>query len=435
MGRPSSLFTANETSTDLNQAKRLSCNMVAEIVSVGTEILLGQITDSNAVELGKAFAFCGVDHRHRQTVGDNLPRLVSTIRLALSRADIVITIGGLGPTEDDITRQGIAEALGDTLVVDADAEAHLRAVFEKRRLPWLDSQLQQAMRPTCAEIIPNPNGTAPGIVCKKDGKIVIAMPGPRVEFVPMLESHVQPLLGSLSGGVSIVSKTLRVIGIGESIVEEKLRDLMQASNPTVAPYAKTGEVHIRLTTKASTREAGLELLQPTEKIARERLGDAIYGVENETLESVVVNLLLKRGLTIAVAESCTGGMLGQRLTTVSGSSEAFLGGVISYSNEAKIKMLGVPKEVIEQHGAVSEECAREMVKGVQSQFGSDLAVSITGIAGPGGGSEEKPVGLVYIGVANGNLIDVYQNLFPGTRETVRTRSTQIALMQLRKAIL
>lgn len=409
--------------------------MVAEIVSVGTEILLGQITDSNAVELGKAFAFCGIDHMHRQTVGDNLPRLVESIKLALSRSDIVVTIGGLGPTEDDITRQGIADALADTLVVDSDAEANLRQIFEKRRLPWLDSQLRQAMRPTSAEIVLNPNGTAPGLICRKDNKIVIAMPGPRVEFVPMLENHIQPFLSELSSGVTIVSKTLRIIGIGESIVEEKLRDLMQASNPTVAPYAKTGEVHIRLTTKAKTREEGLKLLEPVELEARQRLGSVIYGVENQTLESVVVDLLRAKGKSVAVAESCTGGQLGQRISSVAGSSDVFAGGFITYSNGAKVGLLGVSEETLSEFGAVSEQCAKEMAIGCLAKMGTDFAISITGIAGPGGGSEEKPVGLVYIGVANGQQVDVYRNLFTGTRETVRTRSTQFALMQLRNALL
>jgi len=409
--------------------------MRAEIISVGTEILLGQITDTNAVELGKAFALCGIDHTHRQTVGDNLDRLADALKLALSRADIVVTIGGLGPTEDDMTRDGIAAALDDPLIEDPEVVEHLKAIFERRRFPWLESQRRQAMRPSCARIIDNPNGTAPGLVCLKDGKVVIAMPGPRVEFVPMLENHVQPHLSNLGGGQTIVSRTLRIIGIGESIVEDKLHDLMTASDPTVAPYAKTGEVHIRLTTKASSREEGLTKLLPVETEARSRLGNFIYGVEDETLESVVVDLLRRRNATLATAESCTGGWLSQRITSVPGSSDVYLGGVVSYSNEVKKSLLGVKQETLDKFGAVSEECAIEMAMGVRKATGSTFGVSITGVAGPGGGTDEKPVGTVFIALATPFAVEVHQLSYPGIRETVRLRSTQSALMYLRLLLL
>lgn len=409
--------------------------MRAEIVSVGTEILLGQITDTNAVELGKAFALAGIDHTNRQTVGDNEPRLVDALRLALSRADIVVTIGGLGPTEDDMTRDGISLALDDPLMEDPDVVAQLRSIFEKRRFPWLESQRRQAMRPSCAEIVPNPNGTAPGLICRKDGKAVIAMPGPRAEFVPMLEAHILPFLTELGGGQTIVSKTLRIIGVGEALVEEKLSDLMVSSDPTVAPYAKTGEVHLRLTTRAASTAQGQAKLAPLAEEIVARLGSAVYGVDDETLESVIIQLAKAKGASVSTAESCTGGWLGQRLTSVPGSSEVFLGGVVSYSNEVKVSVLGVRAETLERFGAVSEECAAEMALGVQRLTGSTHAVSITGVAGPGGGSEVKPVGLVYIGVAHPAGVDVHRVSFPGTRETVRLRSTQSALMHLRQCLL
>ena len=409
--------------------------MRAEIVSVGTEILLGQITDTNAVELGKVFAATGIDHTYRQTVGDNLPRLTEALQLAISRSDIVVTIGGLGPTEDDLTRDGIAAALKDTLVHDPEIEAHLREVFRMRGFVWLDSQIRQAMRPSCSEPLANPNGTAPGLVCRKDGKTVFALPGPRAEFVPMLTTLVQPILAQLGGGSLIASRTLKIIGIGESVVEDRLRDLMSASDPTVAPYAKTGEVHLRLTTKAKDDRTAQEKLGPIEAEIRSRLNTAVYGTESDTLESAVVRLLSDRSQMLSTAESCTGGLLGQRLTSVAGASEVYLGGVVSYSNELKVKLLGVRQETLDQFGAVSEECAREMASGIVRATGSDLGTSVTGIAGPGGGTAEKPVGLVYIGVATKDDVKVHRFQFPGTRETVRMRSAQMALALVRDALL
>ncbi len=409
--------------------------MRAEIVSVGTEILLGQITDTNAVELGKAFADCGIDHTHRQTVGDNLDRLSAALQLALSRADIVVTIGGLGPTEDDLTRDGIAQALDDPLVHDPTVESHLRAIFEKRRLPWLDSQLRQAQRPACADAIPNPNGTAPGLVCRKNGKTVFAMPGPRGEFVPMLDLHVRPMLARLGGGLVIASRTIKIVGMGESLVEDKLKDLMANADPTVAPYAKTGEVHLRVTTKAPTAQEADEKMRPVELEIRRRLGAVVYGSDSDTLESVVLDLLRAKGQTLATAESCTGGWIGQKLTSVPGSSDAYLGGVVSYSNEAKSRLIGVKQETLQSFGAVSAECAEEMATGVRAALGSTFGVSVTGIAGPGGGTPDKPVGLVYIGVSGPSGSRAHRYSFPGTRESVRLRSTQTALALVRTAAL
>lgn len=409
--------------------------MRAEVVSVGTELLLGQIVDTNAAELGKAFAECGIDHTHRQTVGDNLARLTDALRQALSRSDIVVTIGGLGPTEDDLTRDGIAEALGQPLVHDPQIEEHLREVFRSRRLVWLPAQVRQAMRPAGSDVLANPNGTAPGLVCRKGEKTVIALPGPKGEFVPMLENLVKPLFQKLGGGGVISSRTLRIVGLGESLVEDKLRDLMSAGDPTVAPYAKTGEVHIRLTTKASSNEEAASKLDPLEQEVRNRLGNAIYGSADENLESVVLSMLRQRALTLATAESCTGGWLGQRLTSIPGASDVYLGGVVSYSNALKSSMLGVSAETLESVGAVSEECAREMAIGAQRATNADITVSITGVAGPGGGTDEKPVGLVYIGVATPTGVEAHRFQFPGTRDTVRLRSTQSALVLIREALL
>ncbi len=246
--------------------------MRAETVSVGTEILLGQIADTNAVELGRVFAECGIAHTHRQTVGDNLERLTDSLRLALSRADIVVTIGGLGPTDDDLTRDGIAAALEDPLILDAAVESRLRSLFERRRLVWLDSQIRQAYRPSCGDVIENPNGTAPGLVCRKDGKTVIAMPGPKPEFVPMLEGPVKEILVGLGGGGVIRSRIVRIAGMGESLVEDRLRDLMKQDDPTVAPYAKIGEVHLRLTAKrTSASEADADLARENFHMTSQRV--------------------------------------------------------------------------------------------------------------------------------------------------------------------
>jgi len=411
--------------------------MRAEIVSVGTELLLGQIADTNAQHLGQLLPQLGIEHTNRQTVGDNLGRLEEALRLALSRADVVFTIGGLGPTEDDLTREGIARALDDELVRDPSIEATLKEIFERRQANWVDSQLRQADRPSCARPIPNPNGTAPGLICEKGGKVVIALPGPKGEFVPMAEGPVRDYLAKLATGGVIASRLLRVCGIGEAALEQSIRHLLTSTNPTVAPYAKVGEVHLRLTASAPTREEALRLIEPVELEIRSIVGQAAYGIDDQTLESVVIDLLRSKGLTLAVAESCTGGGLGARITSVPGSSDVFVGGFLTYSNETKMRLLGVSPELFEEGGpgAVSEDCASEMAVGAALALGADCAVSITGIAGPGGGSDEKPVGTVYIGVARTGWVSSERYLFRGDRAAIRERSVQWALICLREALL
>ncbi|MEX2243701.1 MAG: competence/damage-inducible protein A [Fimbriimonadaceae bacterium] len=407
--------------------------MTAESVAVGTELLLGDVVDTNSAELGKVLAQFGVLHLHRQTVGDNPERLAAALRLALSRADIVFTIGGLGPTFDDLTRDGIVSALDDELVFDQAVEDEIRAKLERRRVPFVTNQSRQAMRPSSSQVLDNPNGTAPGLLCVKGGKTVIAMPGPRLEFVPMLLAPVSRYLASVSDGV-IASRTLKIVGMGESMVERKLEDLMKGEDPTVAPYAKTGEVHVRITSRGSTREDAMARVSPVETEARARLCDVVYGADEDTLESVVLGLLRGRGETLAVAESCTGGGLGRRITSVPGASDAFLGGVVSYSNGLKASLLGVSPDTLAAHGAVSEECAREMAEGVCRATGATWGVSVTGVAGPDGGTDEKPVGLVFTGVSGPGGTTVERNEFPGGREAVRERSEKWALLQLRKRV-
>ncbi|MCO5296454.1 MAG: competence/damage-inducible protein A [Fimbriimonadaceae bacterium] len=406
--------------------------MTAEIVSVGTELLMGQIADTNAQALGRMLPELGISHHFRQTVGDNLGRLTEALRLALGRSDIVFTIGGLGPTEDDLTRDGIAAALGVELVHDPEIEAGIRKIFEDRRLKWTESQRRQAMRPACAEALANPNGTAPGLFCRLGGKIVVAMPGPKGEFGPML-ALVRDRLGT--GDSVIHSRILRVAGMGESAVEDRIRAELASANPSVAPYAKPGEVHLRLTARAASTAEADAMLDPLEERIRGLLGDAVFGVDDQTLESVVLAMLREAGQTLAVAESCTGGGLGARLTSVPGASDVFLGGVITYANEAKARLLDVPLPVLEGAGAVSEECAEAMAAGARGSLGADWAVSITGIAGPDGGTEAKPVGTVWIAIAGPGRTKAHEFQFRGTREDIRGRSSQMALTLLRRALL
>ena len=411
--------------------------MRAEIISVGTELLLGQIVDTNAPFLSRALSSLGIDVYYRSTVGDNRARLADAIRTALSRSDIVLTIGGLGPTQDDLTKETIAEVLGERLIMHPESEKRIRDFFEKRGARIAESNLKQALQPESGVPLPNPMGTAPGTLVEKDGKIIAAFPGPPNEFIPMIENALIPYLAKKTEGKTavIVSRTLRVVGIGESSAEEEIRELLSGSNPTIAPYAKTGEVHFRITAKSPDRETALGLIAEMEKKARAILGDYIYGVDDETLESVIVRLLTEKNLKLALAESCTGGAIADRITNVPGSSAAFLAGVVSYSNDSKIEILGVPEELIRLHGAVSPEVAEAMAEGAAVRTGADIAVSVTGIAGPDGGSDEKPVGLVYIGLKTPEGVSSTRNFYVGGRRGVKDRSVQTALDTVRTYLL
>lgn len=410
--------------------------MRAEIVSVGTELLLGEIVDTNAARLSRSLADLGVSVYRRTTIGDNHDRLLATLRSALAENDAVITIGGLGPTSDDITRDVLAEALGDTLRYDEQIAHRLSAFFRARKIEMPETVLRQAMVPTAGRILDNPNGTAPGLLFEKDGKIGIALPGPPSEFNPMVDNHVVPFLLEKTGGRGAIRKRiLRICNMGESMVEQRVLDLMQDDNPTVAPYAKTGEVHLRVAARADDPAIADGMVE--ERVAEivRRLGDHVYAFDDEPMEYAVVRLFKERGLTIATAESCTGGLLSTRLTEVPGSSAVFLGGAVTYSNEAKTHLVGVPAELIERVGAVSPEVAEAMANGARERFRASFGVGITGIAGPDGGSAEKPVGLVYIGVAGPDGVRVERNIFPGERSFVRQRSAQYALVMLRDAVL
>ncbi len=411
--------------------------MVAEILSVGTELLLGQINDTNASYLARTLAGLGIDIYHKSTVGDNEGRVIDTLQRARERADLIITTGGLGPTEDDLTKECIARVFDEELVMHEPSLAWIRGFFARRGVEMPARNAKQALIYRNGRPLDNPHGTAPGALLEKDGKIVISLPGPPNEMVPMVENQVVPFLTERISGHRqyLVTRVFRLIGIGESSVEEKVQDLIRGHNPSLAPLAHTGEVHLRAGAKADSIEAAEALIGPLEAELRARIGRFIYGVDSTTLEQAVVQELATRGRTIAVAESCTGGLLGARLTEVAGSSAVFLGGVVSYANEAKVRLLGVDPDLLARYGAVSREVATAMAQGVRERLGADLGVSITGVAGPGGGTEEKPVGLVYIGLATPDRVRVTENHFIGIRQDVRRRSTQVALQMVRDELL
>lgn len=403
--------------------------MNAEILSIGTELLLGDITDTNAQALAQTLAKFGISHYRRMTVGDNLERCVEALREALSRADVVFTIGGLGPTADDITREAIAKALGVELVHDENVEKTLREDMERRKRVWLDAHAKMAKRPACCKTLPNEGGPAPGLVCEKKGKWVIALPGPKHEFLSVLEYLEKTWFPEHREGV-LLSKVVRIAGITEAAVEKRIEDVINNENPTVAPYVKLGEVHLRITARARDEKEAEKLIAPIRTALKERFGHYAYGEDEEDLAYIVLDLLKTKKRTLATAESCTGGMLGERITSIPGASDVYIGGVIAYSDEAKATHLNVARADLQRYGAVSEEIARQMSEGVVRNFRTTYGIGITGIAGPGGRTETKPVGLVYVSLTSPRGTEVKEERFLGNRETVRYRATQTALLML-----
>jgi len=410
--------------------------MKAEIVAIGTELLLGQIVDTDAVYLAQRLAELGTDLYFKTTVGDNLERATWAVRESLSRAEVVITTGGLGPTQDDLTTQAVALATDRELDLDPESLRRIEAFFASRNLPLLDSQRKQAMIPQGAQAIPNPVGTAPGFILELEGKVVITLPGPPRELQPMVEQTVIPYLRHRAGAGVIRSRVLRFVGIGEAALENLIEDLIEgADNPTIAPLASPGEVRIRLTAKAADLESADELIAPVEREIRRRAGQWLYGFDEETLEQAVGSLLRQAGATLAVAESCTGGLIGHRLTNVPGSSDYLLCDVVAYSNQAKKGLLGVPEATLKAHGAVSAETAAAMARGARQVGGADYGLAVTGIAGPTGGTPQKPVGLVYLALAWSEGEEWEQHQFGGQREDVKLRAAQAALDLLRRRLL
>lgn len=411
--------------------------MIVEVISVGTELLLGNIVNTNTQYLAEKCAQLGLSMYYQVVVGDNFNRLKEIFQTALERSDVVILTGGLGPTEDDLTKEVCSEVLGMRLIEDPHTKERLEDYFRNSIYKEIsNNNWKQALIPEGAIVLDNDNGTAPGLIMEKDQKVVILLPGPPNELYPLFENQVSPYLKKLHPEV-LRSVMLRVCGIGESKVDELLLDLMEGkNNPTVAPYAKTGEVHIRVTTKAETEEEAKKLSKPVVKEIKSRLKDYLYSTkEDETLEMVVVKLLKKYKLTVSTAESCTGGMLAARLINVAGASDVFREGFITYSNKAKRKTLDVNKSTLKKHGAVSEQTAKEMAMGGVLAADADACVAITGVAGPDGGTEEKPVGLVYIACYLKDKVQVEQYQFKGNREKIREQSVVKALDLLRKSIL
>ncbi len=410
--------------------------MTVEIISVGTEILLGNIVNTNAAYLAEKCAGLGLSCYYQDVVGDNEERLSETIKTALSRSDILLLSGGLGPTQDDLTKESAAKVMGRNLYLHEESKAAIQSFFEERGLEITDNNWKQAMVPEGCIVMENPNGTAPGIIMAQEGKHVILMPGPPNEMIPMFETSVMPYLSNLQSCV-IFSQTVKICGVGESKAETMVEDLIrEQSNPTIATYAKTGEVHLRVTARAEDEKAAKKLVKPVVKELKGRFGNHIYTTDDDvTLEKAVVDLLLANKLTVSTVESCTGGLLAGRLINVPGVSEVFKAGYITYSNKSKRRLLGIKKATLLKHGAVSEQIARDMVKGAALMTKADVAVSVTGIAGPDGATEEKPVGLVYIGCNVCGRINVKEYHFSGNRAKVRESTVAAALSLMRECIL
>ncbi|ADQ04339.1 competence/damage-inducible protein CinA [Caldicellulosiruptor owensensis OL] len=409
--------------------------MIAEVISVGTELLLGQILNTNSQYLAQKLAELGIDLYFQTTVGDNMERLKMAIDIATKRSDILVFTGGLGPTSDDITKEAVADYFGLTLVLDENVLKRIEKFFERRQVKMPEINKKQAYVPEGAKVLHNKNGTAPGLIIEKDGKIAILLPGPPFEMQPMFEEEVLPYLEKFSKQ-KIYSRVLKFVGIGESSIEEALKDLiLSQTDPTLALYAKPYEVELRITTKKESEDSAKSLLQSMEDRIRERLGEYIYGVDRQLLEEVVVSLLAEKKLKVSVAESCTGGLICNKLTNIPGASEVFDRGFIVYSNEAKMKLLGVPEQVLKEYGAVSSQTARYMAQGALSNSLAHIALSVTGIAGPGGGSEAKPVGLVYIGIATKDNSESFEFRFSGDRLRIKEMTSKAALNILRKKII
>lgn len=411
--------------------------MVVELVSVGTELLLGNIVNTNTQFLAEKCALLGLSMYHQVVVGDNHDRLAEVIRTALDRSDIVILTGGLGPTEDDLTKEVCAEVMGFPLVEDPHTRERIVEYFRNsiyKEIPA--NNWKQTIVPEGAVVLDNDNGTAPGMILEKDGKTAILLPGPPAELYPLFMKKVYPYLQKLQPDV-IRSQMIKICGMGESQVEDKILDLIdRQTNPTIATYAKTGEVHLRVTAKAKNEDEAKKLLKPVVKEIKNRFGDYIYSTkENETLEMAVVKLLDKYELTVTTAESCTGGLLAGRIVNVPGASDVFREGFITYSNKAKRKILDVGKGTLKKYGAVSEQTAKEMATGGVFATDADACVAVTGIAGPDGGTDEKPVGLVYIATYMKDRVSVEHYQFKGDRAKVREQSVVKALDLLRRSIL
>ncbi|HZY57636.1 MAG TPA: competence/damage-inducible protein A [Rubrobacteraceae bacterium] len=409
----------------------------AEIVSVGTELLLGELVDTNTAWLSSRLAALGVSLYRHVTVGDNKERLVTAFKEAASRAGFVLATGGLGPTSDDITNESLGLATRREMIEYPEARRHIEEMFASMGREPTSSNYKQALFPEGSKLIPNPVGTAMGALLESDGTLFVTLPGVPMEMERMFDETLEPLIRERTES-TIVSRTLHFSGIGESALAEKVQDFLDASDPTVAPLATEGKVRLRITARAAIRREAEEKIEPVAEEIFSRLEEYYFGEDDETLESVVGRLLTERGETLALAESCTGGLLAKLLTDRAGSSAYFVEGLVTYSNDAKERLLGVPHELLVEHGAVSEPVARAMAEGARENAGTDYGLSVTGVAGPDGGTEEKPVGLVFVGLSDeeGTAVERLDlSAWRRSREAIRERSADRAFDMLRRRIL
>lgn len=405
----------------------------AELIAVGTELLLGNIANTDAQMISQGLSQLGINVYYHTVVGDNPQRVRQAVDIARDRADILITTGGLGPTCDDLTKVAVAQAFGKELVYHEPSAQRIRERFAQRGTPVTENNFQQAMVPEGCTVLDNDWGTAPGVAFQAGGTHVLMLPGPPRECAMMFRYRALPYLQKLSDGV-IASRTVKTFGIGESAAEALLRDLMNAlHNPTLAPYAKPTGTELRITAHAPTREEALRLIAPVEEQVKAILGDKVIGVDVDSLEEVCFALLKDRGLTVGTAESCTGGLLAKLLTDLPGSSAVFRGGVVSYTNGVKAGLLGVPQDLLDRYGAVSPQVAEAMARGAKAALGCDIALSTTGVAGPDADDRGNPIGLVYLGLAWGDQCQVTEfRAGPVERERVRRQAAQTALDLLRR---
>lgn len=409
--------------------------MKVEIITVGTEILLGDILNTNCRYLSRELAAMGIEMYYQITVGDNEERLLKTLEESLNRSDIVICTGGLGPTEDDITKEVCAKYFGYELELHKPSlDAMIERFKHMNRVPTKNNE-KQAYFPKEAYILKNDNGTAPGCIMEKEGKMIVVLPGPPREMESMFENYVKPYLSKLTDDV-IESEVLRIIGVGESKVENDILDIIDSqTNPTIATYAKGYECTLRITAKAKSVEEAKELIKPMSDEMKRRFGQSLYATGETSIEEVVSKMLVENNLKIAVAESCTGGMVSASLINYPGISSVFMEGCVTYSNEAKMKSLGVKKETLDVYGAVSDKCAKEMASGVAARYNTNIGIATTGIAGPDGGTDEKPVGLVYFGIYINGKVITKKYVFNGDRQGIRERATRTILNDLRLELL
>ena len=410
--------------------------LTAEIIAIGSELLAADRTDTNSLWLTEKLNLLGIEVKLKTIVGDDDARLEETIKDATRRSKVVITTGGLGPTEDDITRKITARALGKRLLLDEAVLDEIKKRFQGFGVPMPERNSRQAMVIEDAEVLPNPNGSAPGMFLDHNGTAIVLLPGPPREMQPMFTNHVASRLESRAGNVRVVRRMLRVVGMGESAVDEKIAPVYtKYDNPQTTILFNQSEIEIHLTARGRTEEEANALLDRVVLEIEERLGNAIFSFAGEKMEEVVGLKLTVGGYTVATAESCTGGLLAERLTEVPGSSKYFIEGVVTYANDAKTRTLGVESMLLMEHGAVSAPVAEAMAAGIRKRADTDFGLAITGIAGPSGGTEEKPVGTVFIAISSEAGTESKKIKFPGDRHLIRWRASQAALEMLRRRLI